>query len=66
MSALNEIEQAVSQLSSEDLATFRAWFAEFDAIRWDEQFEADVAAGRLDALAEKALKDLKEGRCTDL
>jgi hypothetical protein len=66
MRTLNEIERAVSELSQEDLAAFRAWFAEFDAARWDEQFEADVAAGRLDALAEKALKDLKEGRCTDL
>ncbi len=66
MSPLNEIEEAVSQLSPEDLAAFRDWFAKFDAKCWDEQFEADVAAGRLDALAEKALKDLKEGRCTNL
>jgi hypothetical protein len=66
MSALHDAEHVVSQLSPEDLAAFRAWFAEFDAAQWDEQFEADVAAGRLDALAEKALTDLKEGRCTDL
>ena len=39
--------------------------AEFDAAIWDRQFEADVAAGRLDALAEKALQDLKAGRCTE-
>lgn len=31
MSALNEIERAVSQLSPEDLAAFRTWFAEFDS-----------------------------------
>lgn len=30
----------------------------FDAAVWDQQIEADVAAGRLDALAEKALQDL--------
>lgn len=66
MSTLHEIERAVSQLSPEDLAAFRAWFAEFDANSWDKQFEADVAEGRLDALAEKALQDLREGRCTDL
>ena len=30
------------------------------------QFEEDVAAGRLDRLAEEALRDLREGRCTDL
>jgi hypothetical protein len=66
MKSLNEIEQAVSELSPEELATFRAWFTEFDAEQWDRQFEDDVAAGRLDALAEKALQHLHEGRCTDL
>jgi hypothetical protein len=44
----------------------RTWFAEFDATIWDKQFEADVAAGKLDTLAKKALQHLKEGRCTDL
>ncbi|MBD2385383.1 hypothetical protein [Cylindrospermum sp. FACHB-282] len=66
MSTLNEIERAVSQLSPEELAAFRAWFAEFDAAVWDQQIEEDVAAGRLEKLAKKALKDLREGRCTDL
>jgi hypothetical protein len=66
MSNLQEIEHAVSQLSAEELANFRVWFAEFDAAVWDQQFEEDVAAGRLDDLAQKALKHLREGRCTDL
>ena len=53
-------------LSPRDLrAAFRAWFAEFDAQEWDRQFEADVAAGRLDWLIEEAREDLKAGRCTD-
>ncbi|ACK70937.1 conserved hypothetical protein [Gloeothece citriformis PCC 7424] len=63
---LEEIERAVSQLSNEERAKFRAWFAQFDAAEWDQQFEADVAQGRLDALAEKALKDLRKKNCTDL
>lgn len=66
MSNLQEIEQAVSQLSSSELITFRNWFAEFDAERWDRQFEEDVATGKLNALAEQARKHLREGRCTDL
>ncbi len=66
MSNLPEIERAVSQLSAEELAASRIWFAEFDAERWDRQFEEDVAAGRLDGLAEWALQHLREGRCTDL
>lgn len=59
---LLEIETAVSQLSPAQLADFRTWFAEFEAQRWDQQLEADVAAGRLDALADEALQDLRKGR----
>ena len=66
MSTLREAEQVISQLPPEELAAFRAWFSEFDAELWDRQFEEDVAAGKLDGLAEKALEHLREGRCTDL
>ena len=66
MNTLNEIERAISQLSPQELAAFRTWFAEFDSAAWDQQLEADVAGGRLDALAQKALQHLREGRCTDL
>jgi len=62
MSTVREIKDAVRQLSSEDLAAFRAWFAEFDASVWDQQFEDDVVAGRLDQLADEALQDVREGR----
>lgn len=66
MSSLQEIESAISKLSADELAAFRAWFAEFDTEVWDRQFEEDVAAGRLNKLAERALQHLREGRCTDL
>jgi len=66
MSTVQEIQNAVRQLSDEDLIAFRQWFAEFDATLWDSQFEVDVTSGRLDALADEALRDLKEGRSTDL
>ena len=49
-----------------ELAKFRKWFAEFDAAAWDQEFEADVAAGRLDALAREALRDDRAGRTTEL
>lgn len=66
MQTVKEIETAIQQLSDDQLRRFRSWFENFEAARWDRQFEEDVAAGRLDSLAEKALKDLREGRCTDL
>ena len=66
MSTVFEIEKAIQELSRNDLTAFRDWFLEFDAAAWDKQFEQDVAAGRLDALADEAIRDLREGRCSDL
>jgi hypothetical protein len=66
MSTVQDIENAIRQLSPEDLAAFRTWFAEFDTAVWDRQLEADVAAGRLAQLAEEALQEFRTGRCTDL
>jgi len=65
MSTIAEIEDAVRRLSPEDLAAFRDWFVQLDAEAWDRQIEEDAAAGRLDSLAEEALEDLRQGRCTD-
>jgi hypothetical protein len=64
--SVSEIEQAIQQLSPEELTKLRTWFAEFEATTWDKQIERDVAAGRLDALADEALADLKAGRVKDL
>ena len=66
MSTVPEIQEAVRHLAPEDLAAFRAWFAEFDAQILDRQLEQDVAAGRLGGLADEAIDDLRQGRCTDL
>jgi hypothetical protein len=66
MKTLSEIQEAVSKLTTEELAEFRVWFWKFDAEAWDRQFEEDVAAGRLDALGEEALKELREGRCSPI
>ena len=66
MSKVEEIESAVTQLSSQDLAHFRDWFSEFDSTLWDQQIAEDATSGRLDALAEQAVQDLEAGRCTEL
>ena len=66
MSTVQDIEKAIRQLSPAGLVAFRTWFAAFDAEQWDQQFEKDVAAGRLEFLAQEAIQDLRAGRCTDL
>jgi hypothetical protein len=66
MSNIIEIEEAIERLAPEELAAFRAWFAERDAVEWDRQFELDVAAGKLDALGDQAIREHRQGRATDL
>ena len=64
--SLDEIENAVAGLSANELEKFRAWFTQFDADSWDRQLERDVAAGKLDALAEEALREHRDGKTTEL
>jgi len=59
MSTIQEIEDAIRRLSPEDRTALCARMAELDAAEWDRQFDADVAAGRLDSLADEAREDLK-------
>ncbi|MBZ5618836.1 MAG: hypothetical protein LAQ69_08960 [Acidobacteriia bacterium] len=66
MSRVEKIEGQVKELSPEELSAFREWFAEFDAEIWDRQFESDVNTGKLDGLAERALRDHASGRSTEL
>lgn len=66
MSKIELIEQQIEKLSPAELAAFRTWYASFDAEAWDRQFEADVKAGKLDALAENALRGHTSGQSTKL
>ena len=66
MGKVEQIEQEVQMLSEAELAQFRAWFLEYDWAAWDRQLERDVEAGRLDDLAEKALRDHAAGKTTPL
>ena len=62
MTTVEDIEKAVAKLPPEQLAKFRAWFAEFEARLFDEQIERDAKAGKLDALAARARANHRAGR----
>ncbi len=64
--SIHEIEQAIAELSPDELARFREWFEEFDAQVWDEQFERDAKSGKLDKLADKAKSDFDTGKAKEL
>jgi hypothetical protein len=66
MSKIEDIERAISSLSSDDYARFRAWFEAFEAARFDQQIEADIAAGKLDGMAEQAVTEFRQGRARKL
>jgi hypothetical protein len=66
MGKIENLEKQIQELSDEELARLRQWFAEYNAEKWDRQIEADAAAGKLDRLAEKALRDHAEGRTKPL
>ncbi len=66
MSKVENIEREIQELSASELSAFRGWFVEFDAKAWERQIEEDARAGKLDALAEAALKDHKAGKSTAL
>ena len=66
MSKVERIEQEIQSLSSEELAQLRAWFLEYDWAAWDRRLERDIQTGRLDDLAQKALRDHAAGKTTPL
>lgn len=66
MHKVEEIEEQIRNLSGAELVEFRKWYAEFDTQAWDRQFEADVKAGKLDALGEAARRARREGKSTEL
>jgi len=66
MSKVKDLGTQIQGLTPEELKAFREWFTKFDADNWDQEFEADVKAGKLDAMANRALRDHHAGRSTKL
>ena len=66
MSKVETIEEQIEKLSLAELEAFRRWYSAFDDEVWDRQFESDVKAGRLDALADEALRAHTSGQSKPL
>jgi hypothetical protein len=63
---LHDLENAVTGLSPDELARFRSWFIDFDAVAWDRRLEEDANSGKLDALADEAIQAHRAGKTTEL
>jgi hypothetical protein len=60
MTSVAEIKQAILELTEEEYAAMVDWFYSLEERR-DREFEEDVRAGRLDALAAEALEAKRNG-----
>ena len=58
---IQEIEQAITELSSNELTRLREWFEEYYAQVWDKQIERDAASGRLDKLIAEVDEEYNAG-----
>jgi hypothetical protein len=61
MTTVELITAAIGELPPEQVEQIRTWLNERAEAEWDAQIEQDERAGRLDALAERALAEHRAG-----
>ena len=66
MRKVEEIEQDIEKLNKNELKSFRRWFINFDTEAWDSQISSDVESGKLDNLADEAIKEYRTGKAGKL
>jgi hypothetical protein len=66
MSTVERIEAEILKLSPKELTRLTDWVLALNEQAWDEQIEQDIAAGKLDFLAQEALSELEAGNCRTL
>ena len=66
MTTISELQEAILGLSEADYSELRRWLLDQDWERWDQEFDEDVRAGKLDALASEALEAKARGDLKDL
>ncbi len=66
MSTLEQIEIAILNLSTDEFKQFKQWFLDLDYQKWEQQLEQDVAAGKLEELANEAIAEFDSGHCPEI
>jgi hypothetical protein len=66
MTTVEAITAAIAELPPDQVAQVREWLNERAEAEWDAQIERDERAGRLDALADRALAEYRAGRTRPL
>jgi len=66
MTTVQEIEEAIDHLPSDQFVQIHDWIVEKDWGKWDAQIERDSRNGELDFLVNEALKDAESGNTRPL
>jgi hypothetical protein len=66
MTRVAAIEAEIEKLSRTEVEELRDWLLEKDWEQWDQQIEADAAAGKLQGLFDKAVSAHRAGESTEI
>ena len=66
MTTVAELQDAILDLSEAEYTELRRWLLDQDWERWEQEFDEDVRADKLDALAVEALEAKAKGALRDL
>ena len=64
--SVEQIKQAINQLSFEERAELAAWLHGWKDDEWDEQMKRDIAGGKLDAVLREVDDDVRAGRLKNM
>ena len=57
-----EISEEIMRLPQDQLQKFREWYQVFDSGKWDDQIASDASDGKLDEIADRAMKEYRAGK----
>ena len=66
MTTADEVQKAITGLPKVEYDKLIRWLQEYDWEQWDRELEEDVAAGRLDFLAQRVAEAKRQGTLKDL
>ena len=66
MTNVEAIENQIQHLDNSSFAALRAWFFEYEHLRWDRQIATDSDSGALDSLIAESLAEHNAGTIKSL
>ena len=64
--SIDQIKEAIEQLSFEGRAELAAWLHGWKDDDWDEQMKRDIANGKLDPVLREVDEDIRSGRLREM